>query len=168
MSQLKRIADGVWGAETVQSIGMGASLPLRMTILQDNVGLILVAPIPIDDALSAELAALAPVHTLIRPNLLHYKYLSAAKQRYPDAELLGAPRLAEKRPELAFDGVLTADRSPSPALDLLRISGADKLSEIVFLHKPSRTLVVTDLVFNIPKATAMSWLVLVLAGLELL
>lgn len=156
---MKKIADGVWGAETVESIGMGACLPLRMTILQDDDGLILIAPIAIDDELAAEIGAKGGVHTLIGPNLLHHRYVNAAKSRYPEARSLGAPGLAEKKPEIAFDGVL-ADGSISPSVEAMLVEGAKKLSEVVFLHKPSRTLVVTDLVFNIPDASGMSWFIL--------
>ncbi|MCG8556625.1 MAG: DUF4336 domain-containing protein [Proteobacteria bacterium] len=159
MARLKHIAEGVWGAETTVSIGMGASLPLRMTVLKDDKGLILIAPIGIDNGLAIELEQIGPVHLLVGPNLLHYRYLEAAKDLYPQARLLGAPGLAEKKPKLRFDGVLTG-AALCPAVDMMRIEGAEKLSEVVFVHKSSRTLVVTDLVFNILQASGMSRFVL--------
>jgi len=67
--------------------------------------------------------------------------------------------LAKKCPELTFDGVLETG-SLSDEIDAVQVEGAPKLSETVFLHRPSRTLVVTDLVFNIPEAKGMSWFLL--------
>lgn len=160
MTRIETIADGVWGVQTVQPIGLGASLPLRMTVVKDDQGLLLFAPIAIDDALAAELADLGPVHTLIAPNRLHHRHIAAAKGRYRAARMLGAPGLAKKKPQINFDGALAADNQPSPALRTLLVEGADKLSEVVFLHEPSRTLIVTDLVFNIPDAAGMSWVIL--------
>lgn len=156
--QLQQIARGVWGAQTTQSIGLGAHLPLRMTVLKDDRGLILVSPIPIDDELAQELDALGEVHAIVGPNLLHHMYLASAKQRYPSARLIGAPGLAAKKPNIPFDNVLGEEFSDG--VEMQRVAGADKLSEVVFLHKHSRTLVVTDLVFNIRDAAGMSGFVL--------
>ena len=67
----------------------------------------------------------------------------------------GAPGLAAKRPDLAFDATLDAAAAASPAwgddIDQLAIEGAPRLNESVFLHRPSRTLLVTDLVFNLAR-----------------
>lgn len=160
MQRLEEIADGVWGAQTKVSIGLGAHLPLRMTVLRDaDDDLMLVSPIAIDDALASELHELGAVRTIVGPNRLHHGHLGPAKARYPQARLLGAPGLADKRKDLDFDGVL--DTLPlSETIEARRIEGADKLSEVVLYHRPSRTLVVTDSVFNIPHASGMSWFVL--------
>ena len=159
MEQAKRIADGVWGVETVVGVGLGVHLPLRMTVLRVDGGLWLVSPIAIDDALADELSALGEVHALVAPNLLHHAHVEAAKRRYPEARLLGAPGLAAKRPALPWDGAVDTG-SLAGDLQGRRIEGADKLSEVVLWHVPSATLVVTDAVFNIPEARGMSWLVL--------
>lgn len=159
MERIVEIADGVWGADTTIGIGLGAHLPLRMTVLRDDDGLLLVSPIAIDDVLAGAIAELGEVRTIVGPNLMHHKHLAAAKDRYPDARLLGAPGLADKRGDLEFDDV--ADSGPwSHALEARRIEGADKLSEVVLWHRPSRTLVVTDAVFNIPDASGATWLIL--------
>ncbi|MEM6992221.1 MAG: hypothetical protein AAF721_17045 [Myxococcota bacterium] len=159
MAQLETIAEGVYGANTEFKLGGGIKLPLRMTVLHLDEGLALIAPIPIDDALAAELEALAPVRFILAPNLLHYAYVNAAAERYPDARVLGVTGLSEKKPNVKFDGVLEAG-SLTDEVDTFALRGADKLNEMVFLHHPSSTLVVTDLVFNIHGATGMSKLVL--------
>lgn len=157
--QLTEITDGIWAAETTVGIGLGTHLPLRMTVLRDGLGLVLVSPIAIDDALAAEIAVLGNVRTIVGPNLLHHQHLGDAKARYPQARLLGAPGLADKRTDLDFQGTVDTG-SLSAAIETRRIDGADKLSEVVLFHKPSQTLVVTDIVFNISAATGMTWFVL--------
>lgn len=159
MNKLVEIADGVFGVNTEFKLGAGVKLPLRMTVLRDGDGLALVAPIPIDDALAQELSAHGPVRHLLAPNLLHHAYVAAAQERYPEARALAAPGLADKRKDLSFDGELGTGEL-SEDIRTLHVQGADKLSEVVFLHRPSRTLVVTDLVFNIRDATGMSKFVL--------
>lgn len=105
---------------------------------------------PIDDALAEELAALGPVGHLLASNRLHHLALPAAHQRYPDARLLGVPGIAAKQPSLSFEP-LDLERSPAlqDTLAAQIIEGVPKISETVLLHRPSRTLIVTDLVFNI-------------------
>lgn len=159
MKRLNSIAEGVWDARTTVGIGLGVHLPLRMTVLRDDDGLLLYSPIELDADLLVGLGALGRVHTLIGPNRLHHMWLADAKVRFPDAKLLGAPGLAEKKPAISFDGVL--DTGPlSDQVEALRIAGAEKLSEVVLLHRPSRSLVVGDAVFNIHEARGMTRFIL--------
>lgn len=159
MKTPRKIVDGVWEVRTRVKLGGGVSLPLRMTVLQDGDGLALISPVPINDALADSIAKLGKVHTLIAPNLLHHQHCSAAVERYPEAKLMGPPGLARKRPDLQFHGEI-ATGSLSNDIDAVLVDGAIKLSEAVFLHKQSMTLVVTDLVFNMPSASGLSWLLL--------
>ena len=159
MSGLVEIAPGVHGAQTEVSIGLGARLPLRMTALSCEGGVALVSPIAIDDDLADAIAALGAVRFILAPNLLHHMHIAAAAERYPEAKVLGAPGLAAKRPDLKFDDEL-GDGEIAPEIQSHFVRGADKLSEVVFLHRPSKTLVVTDLVFNIHGARGLSAFVL--------
>jgi hypothetical protein len=126
-------------------------LPARMTVLPLGGGRIaLVSPIPIDDDLAAEIARLGTVRFLIAPNLLHHRYLAAASARYPGASVLAPPGLQAKRPELRVDRMLDAPlpHDLAEAVTVLPIEGAPALEEYAFFHEDSRTLIVTDLVFN--------------------
>ena len=44
----------------------------------------------------------------------------------------------------------------APDLDVQLVRGMPKLNELVFLHRPSRTLLLTDLAFNFTDATGWS------------
>ena len=124
----------------------------RMSVVALASGkLALISPIPIDDALAATLAGLGEVAFLIAPNLLHHLYLMDACKRYPNARVLAPPGLRAKRPELTLHATLD-ERLPeelSAAVDVVRIEGAPAADEFVLYHRESRTLIVTDLVFNV-------------------
>lgn len=112
------------------------------------------SPNPLDDALAAELAALGPVRHLVAPNKLHHLHLADAMARYGDARVWVAPGLADKRDDLAAHGELRAlgDGAPSDwagQIDQLVIGGAPWVNEVVFVHRRSGALLVTDLVFNV-------------------
>ena len=121
------------------------------------------APIAIDDALAAAIAKVGDVRWILAPNLLHYASVADAAGRYPDAEVLVAPGLGDKRAELAEHEILETGAIGSD-IDAVLLDGVDKLREVVFLHTPSKTLVVTDLVFNIHDARGMSKFVLSLVS----
>jgi hypothetical protein len=108
------------------------------------------------NAASTELASIGPVSHLVAPNLLHHLHLPAARKRYTEARLFGPPGLAKKKPGLTFEPIVAA-KSPAfeEAFATEAIAGAPKIAETVFLHRASRTLIVTELVFNIE--TPPSW-----------
>lgn len=143
-------------------------LSTRMTVLPlAGRKLALVSPIPVDAALARELEALGEVCLLIAPNLLHHLYLKQAMERYPEARVLAPERLREKRPDLRIDGCLEREIPAllSDAVEILKFEGLPVLDEFVFYHRAQRTLVVTDLVFNVRKPRGlMAHAVLFLVG----
>jgi hypothetical protein len=130
----------------------GTPLSIRMTVIRRPSGaLILHSPIEIDDALADELEALGPISDILAPNRLHHTFVFGADRRWPDATLWAAPGLPDKRPDLLFDAIL-GDATPAGLADTLETrlyAGCPLASEIVCFHPRSRTLIVTDLVFNI-------------------
>jgi hypothetical protein len=75
--------------------------------------LALISPVPIDDALSAEIEELGQVAYLLAPNLMHHLHLRAAFERYPGARLLGPAGLAKKQARLKLNPL---DIARHPAL----------------------------------------------------
>ncbi|MEM9696443.1 MAG: hypothetical protein AAGA56_28120, partial [Myxococcota bacterium] len=65
-------------------------------------------------------------------------------------EAWAAPGLPEKRPDLAFTGILDGSSSDAFGSDIavIPLTFFPTANEVVLLHRPSRTLVVTDLVFH--------------------
>lgn len=150
-----------------QRLPGGFRLPARMTAVRTEEGFVaLVSPIPIDEERAREIAALGEVRWLVAPNLLHHLYLAEAAARYPAAKVLAPRGLVAKRGDLRVDAALE-DGVPAElaaCLDVLPVLGAPLLDEHAFFHRASRTLIVTDLVFNVREprglvANLVLWLV---------
>jgi hypothetical protein len=151
---LQEIAEDVWVAGSEMAVS-GFPLEIRMTVIRrPDGGLILHSPIEIDDALAAELDAIGPVCDLLAPSRMHHMFVFGAERRWPDATLWAAPGLPDKRRDLLFDEVLGDATPPAWAgtLETQLFAGCPLASEIVCFHPGSRTLIVTDLVFNIQRS----------------
>jgi hypothetical protein len=153
---LRRLADDLWVAERPFSPLPLLDIGTRMTVIRlPRGGLLLHSPVEADAATRHAVEALGPVRWLACPNRVHHLFAAGWKQAFPAARLLGAPRLAEKRRDLRFDAVL--GDVPEPAwegvLDTIWVRGMPILEEVAFLHRPSRTLLLTDLAFHPTQAS---------------
>lgn len=148
MSGLTAIDEGVWVAAAPQTF-MGLHVGTRMTVVRlPTGGLWVCSPIALSDELRGELDDLGPVEHVVGPNKYHHLHLGEYVEAYPEARLHGAPGLADKRPDLRFDGELGDDHAPwGPSLEPVHVGGT-LLRETVFVHPATRTLVATDLLEN--------------------
>src|SRR5208283_2325340 len=149
---LQRIGDEIWSYE--QEIGLpgGLRLPGRATIVRLASGALVVhAPLAIDNATATEIGAIGEVRFLVAPNCLHWMFLKGAKERYPDSRVLGAPGLENKLGGFRFEPLPESGHIDGIGRDLRieRIEGAPCMTEHVFLHDRSGSLIVTDLIFNV-------------------
>lgn len=154
---LTQRATEIWTVDSPLKIG-GAELGTRMTVVRlGEGGLVLIAPCPIDEALAGELAAIGAVRALVAPNAFHHFYFVAASKRYPEAVCFAAEGVAAKLSE-APRGLHVLGAEPVPLwkadLEQCRIEGAPLSNEVVFFHRSSKTLVLTDLCFNFDPAPA--------------
>jgi Domain of unknown function (DUF4336) len=104
-----------------------------------------------DAATLREIEALGPVRYLVAPSKLHHLFLAAAQQRWPEAKLYAVPGVEEKQPGIRIDAKLS-DAVPDAwqgIFEQIPVGGAPGLNEVVFLHKPTRTLIVADIAFNV-------------------
>jgi len=153
---LTALADDLWVAARPLPIFVG-DIGARMTVVRLRDGsLWLHSPVALDDELRADLDALGPVRWLVGPSKFHHLFLAEFARAYPEATLCAAPGLEEKRKDLAFeiilDGPAPVDWRKDLAMELF--AGAPLMNEIVFLHRPSRTLILTDLAFNVRRGAA--------------
>jgi glyoxylase-like metal-dependent hydrolase (beta-lactamase superfamily II) len=157
-SALTNLARDLWIAtrQFTNELGVVTS---RMTVIRLEDGCILVhSPVPIGQDLRSAVENLGQVAALIAPNLFHHQFISEWRAAFPKAKAFCAPGLAAKRSDFKFDGVLE-DVSPLEwrgQVDQLLIKGIPDYSEVVFFHRTSRTLIVSDLVFNYSPAQAAS------------
>jgi hypothetical protein len=154
---LRRLADDLWVAERPQRF-YGLEVGTRMTVIRlANGDLLLHSPVRLDPGLRRELDALGPVRFTVAPNRVHHLYAGEVARAYPGTRLWVAPGLARKRPDLHADGEL-GDEAPAEwrgQVDQTFFRGRPYENEVVFLHRPSRTLILCDLAFNFgPTAAA--------------
>jgi hypothetical protein len=150
---LTEIGPGLWSHVHTLRFPANVRMPARMNIARLASGELWVhSPVPIDDPLAAEIAALGRVATVVAPSCFHHAFAGKFLARFPGAALHGAPGVARKHPELTFAGTLEEGASPPPwaaEIEQVFLAGAPRLNEFVFFHRPSRSLLVTDLFFNI-------------------
>jgi len=172
---LKNISNDLWVAEQAQKYN-GLEVGTRMTVirLKDH-RLMLISPICLNHELTSELNKLGVVSFIIAPNLMHHLYLEACVRAYPSAKVYVASGLEEKYKDLAKIHVLeqTAPKEWEGCVELhyfhgfavMELKGARLINEVVFFHKASQTLVLTDTAYNIgSNSTFLTKLVTFLLG----
>lgn len=147
---LTALAPDLWVATRPLPLSVG-DIGTRMTVVRlPGGGLFLHSPVRLDDPTRRALDAIGPVRCVVAPSKVHHFFAGDYRTAYPEAHLWAAPGLPEKRTDLRFDGVL--DDTPrsewGEAIDQMVFRGVPLMNEVVFLHRPSRTLVLTDLAFN--------------------
>jgi hypothetical protein len=145
---LTQHADGFWSAEGLVRF-MGMDLRSRMELVRLPAGgLMAISPLALTPALKAEIDALGVVRHILSPVKIHNLGISGFAEAWPDAQVWASPGLPERRKDLRFDGVLGDAPHPDWAgvLDQTTTAGNSFFSEVVFLHRASRTLIVADLI----------------------
>jgi hypothetical protein len=152
----KPVADGVFIVDSGPLRIMGLPLPVRMTVIRlANGDVLLHSPTRFDARLKAEIEATGPIRHLVAPNVAHWSFLKAWQRECPEAMTWAAPGL-RKRSQVKASGVRLdrdlPDRSPpewAGEIEQVIVPGAAGFREVAFFHRPSRTLVLTDLVVNL-------------------
>lgn len=106
------------------------------------------SPVKLTADLRTEIDRLGRVGQLVSPNKLHHLSLQEWKAAYPEAALWGPQSTIKKRLDLSFHGALK-DSPPHewiPDIDQAWFRGSLAMDEIVFLHRPSATAIVADLI----------------------
>ena len=158
LNQVKSIAEDLWLIEAAQKYS-GLEVGTRMTIVRlEDDKLLLISPIVISGKLKDEIETLGSVAYIVSPNLFHHTHIESCCSAFPDAQLYVAKGLPRKRPDLKGYNIIP-DKIPSEwavSLDMVyfdgfrvaEFGGAQDLNEAVFFHRPTNTLIVTDIVFH--------------------
>lgn len=153
-------APNLW---TVEGFIYSARIPVRMTIIaidssegnDGNPWLILVSPFPPTPEVRRIINELGQPKFLVVPNLMHTMFVKAAVNAYPKCIIVGPKQLATKKPDLPCQVLVNGECGlPTdwpPEVLIKFVPGLDVLSELVVLHNPSGTLILTDLAFNFDK-----------------
>jgi uncharacterized protein DUF4336 len=165
-SPLESLAPGIW-VEQAPLRFWGVEVGRLMTVVQlSGERLFIYSPAPLTPELRDALEAFGEVSFVAPASNLHgHRFMEDYREAFPGAELFAAPMLDRKRKDLWFDGVLGSEPDPRWAaeLDQTVFLGNRWLSEIVFLHRASGTLLVGDLVYNLgpevpPLTKLVAWL----------
>ncbi|HVX76993.1 MAG TPA: DUF4336 domain-containing protein [Bradyrhizobium sp.] len=156
LNTLKPVADNIWIVDgpviRFGVPGLRMPFPTRATIIRlEGGGLFIHSPTPLGDGLRAAVDKIGTPRWVIGPNRLHHWWIPDWHAAYPDAEVYLAPKTAEQAgARLALDWRPLDQSSGYPwdhRIKTLPISGT-YMTEVAFLHTPSRTLVLTDLIEN--------------------
>jgi hypothetical protein len=140
----------VWLAhEPVRIVGM--KLMATMTVIRlPGSDLLLHSPVAMTPERIRRVASLGTVMHLYAPNTFHHAWMGDWAREFPGACVHGPSALRKKRPDLRIDRAHDVDSlgDLSEIFDEVHIDGF-ALEESVLVHRPSRTLVVADLVHNV-------------------
>ena len=145
---------GISYLETELKMPGGFVLPVRTTVVRLGDATILISPgsrVPED-----QLKVLGRVTDIVAPNLGHAAGFPRAVALFPEARLWGPAGVEKKYPTLKWTGTLGVTPWPyQDELPLLAVDGIPAMREFLLLHRPSRTLIATDLVFNMVEAKGL-------------
>lgn len=148
---LEEVGDSIWLAEGEIVNFYGFPYPTRSVIVRfANGDLWVWSPIRASAGLLEEVTRLGRVAHLVSPNKIHHLYLQDWYALFPEAQLWGLQSTIDKRRDLKFREPLS-DTPPTEwqlDLDQAWFRGSPLMDEVVFFHKPSRTVIVADLIEN--------------------
>jgi hypothetical protein len=147
---LNQISDNLWELERPMKAPC-LRVGHRMTVARLASGALWVhSPVEFDPAIAQALAEIGTVAYFVAPSTFHDLYWPDWFSHYPFATFYCAPGVKDEHPDLPFHTILSETIAEPWESDLpkLAIRGMPKLNEFAFLHRPSRTLILTDLLFN--------------------
>lgn len=168
---LKELGPEIWIVDgPTVTAAAGFHYPTRMAVIRlSSGGLFIWSPILLTDDLRAEVNTLGDVRYLIPPNALHHVFLDDWQRGYQNAKVYAPPGLRKKRKDIRFDG----DFDDTPIvdwvadIDLVIMRGNLITTEIVFFHRKSGTVLLTDLIQHFRPKWFRGWRAIV-ARLDLM
>ncbi|NEO39126.1 MAG: DUF4336 domain-containing protein [Moorea sp. SIOASIH] len=156
---LKQIGEDIWLVDgpIVEMSMYGVKIPFstRMTIVRlSNSELWCHSPTELTRELKAQIDSLGSVRHLISPNKIHYAHIGTWARSYPEAIAWASPgvrdRAAQQKIEVSFNADLENEPPPQWVADLdqLIFRGSRFMDEVVFFHRKSSTVILTDLIEN--------------------
>jgi hypothetical protein len=163
LDTLKEVARDIWIVDGPEirfgPPGFRLAHPTRMTVVRlPGGGLWLHSPTAPAEPLLRSLGKIGPVRFLIAPNTLHYRWIADWKARFPEAGAWG-PAGLQRSARRALPPLHPLGDAPAvewaSTLDQFLVRG-NVLTEAVFLHRPTRTLILTDLIENFESSRVRS------------
>ncbi len=137
------VADG----PTISFLGFPYPTRMVVTRLMDGSAWVW-SPIALTLDLERSVNSIGPVRNIVSPNKIHHLFLKEWVEQWPEARLHAPPGLARRRRDLHFHADLgnEADSAWAADIDQTIFRGSIAMAEVVFFHRPSRTVIFGDLV----------------------
>jgi hypothetical protein len=149
---LRPVGPDIWVAETPLRM-LGVQAGRRMSVMRLASGdLLLHSPAHLTEELRSALDDLGTVRYVVAASNLHgHLFMAQYATAYPAVELFAPPGLERRRKDLRFAGSLGDSPEPgwADAVDQAAFRGHRLLNEILFFHRPSRSLIVGDVCWNV-------------------
>jgi hypothetical protein len=144
---------------------LGIEVGARMTIARlSNGKLLLHSPTRLTEETRRYIDSLGDVQYIVAPNSMHHLFVGDYLKAYPNAKSYAAPGLEKKRADVPFSGIF----SEEPISDEIQHIVMPRIPllhhEVVLLLPQHKTLICTDLLFNIRSAKGLSRFLLFFIG----
>ncbi len=154
---LEALGADIWIVDGPEIGFYGIPFPTRMTVIRLQSGdLFLHSPIRHRPELENALRARGRIRHLVSPNWIHYAYIQGWADAVPETLAWASPkvreRAARKGMDVAFDRDLAGfpDAAWAGEIDQIIVAGSAVHREVVFFHRASQVLILTDLIENMP------------------
>ena len=148
---MKAINENIYVSDqdlTVLGIAMGA----RMTVIRlSNNNLIIHSPNKFSESLAAEVTELGECATIFSPNKMHNLYVEDWIRCFPKAKAFAPFSIADRNSYTFLEPsiITTIENQWQNELEIVYLDGMPALKEYVLYHPKSKTLIVTDCIFNL-------------------
>ena len=147
LNTLHPFGDNIWAVRIDLNMGP-INISTQMTIVRlPDQSLILLSPVTINSTLKAAINALGTVSHIVSPNNFHHLYANDAILAFPNAQYVCSNSLSKRIKSLPqhIDLHTLSTSTWQNQLEIIRVSPSHMGDEVVFFHKESKTLIITDL-----------------------
>lgn len=154
-------ADLLWTDSQPLVLG-GLPVGRRLAVARNAHGrLVVFSPLRATAEAVAALERLGEIAAFVVPSRFHDLFYPKYFPAFPRARFLGNRGAIAEHPDWPL-AEITADLPELAGFDSLLIAGMPRVDEQVFLHRASRTLIIADALFNVPRpegtlARFVSW-----------
>lgn len=144
------LADGLWTINRRARL-LGLPVPVTSILVRvDSGDLVLIGAPSFFSACQDEIGKLGRIAAVVAPNCFHHLYAPEVVAALGSPSLVVAPGLIERVPTLPPATELVSGTAPSclSGLETLLFGPALGVTEIIFFHPATRTLIFTDIATN--------------------
>jgi len=140
-----KFENGIAIYDYIAKAGLGVHFTSKTFLIQDDKNIYIISPANFNDETIKYIKDSEKSIRFIAPNNFHNLHLKTMFKHFPNAHFYG-PKRSQKQSgvQLEKTELLASTETLVPVF----IQGHELLSETCFLHKPSESLIITDLFFN--------------------